>query len=63
MKRGQTSGRREEWYENGNIKRTSQHSHGVCLSYAEWDDRGNVTKEKKTPTKEELELIKKLSSV
>lgn len=63
MKHGKTNGKREEWYPSGLIKRISEYRYGICLSYTEWDENGNIIDEKKEPTEGEMVLIRKFESM
>ncbi|WP_051827150.1 toxin-antitoxin system YwqK family antitoxin [Metabacillus indicus] len=61
MIKGQTRGTRKIWYESGELKYEGEFKFGVCLKYTEWDEEGNVMRQKAAPTKEELGLITRLS--
>lgn len=62
MKRGQ-SAEKAEWYQDGKIKEEGMYNCGICISSKKWDEQGNLTYEKISPTDSEILLIKKLSSV
>lgn len=62
MKRGQVI-ESIEWYHDGKIKEEGIYSFGICISNKKWDEQGNLTYEKVSPTEKEKLLIKKLSSV
>lgn len=61
MIKGQTRGIRKIWYESEELKFEGEFKFGVCLKYIEWDKQGNIIGQKNTPTKDELELITRLS--
>lgn len=61
MVKGQTRGIRKIWYESEEIKFLGEYKFGICLKYIEWDKQGNIIGIKDTPTKDEVELIARLS--
>ena len=67
MKRGTISGIESIWYNNGVLKSETKYEYGVCLTYKEWDEKGNLIDEKSEPTDEDIksrnkrqELYKKI---
>ena len=61
MINGQTRGIRKIWYESEELKYEGDFKFGVCLTNTEWDKQGNIIGQKKTPSKNEFELITRLS--
>lgn len=61
MVEGQTRGIRKIWYESEELKFVGEYKFGICLKYTEWDKQGNIIGIKDTPTKDEVELIARLS--
>lgn len=59
MVRRHTGGMHQIWYESGeeNMKRSLNTA--ICLCCADWDQQGNIKKQKLESTKENLLLIEK----
>ena len=56
MQRGRTFGIEKNWYNNGILKSESRYEYGVCLTLKEWDEKGNLIKEKLEPTEDDIKL-------
>ena len=56
MQRGRTYGVRKIWYNNGVLKSETRYEYGVCLTSKEWDDKGNLIREKSKPTEDDIKL-------
>lgn len=54
MKRGTISGVESIWYNNGVLKSETKYEYGVCLTFKEWDEKGNLIDEKLEPTDEDI---------
>ena len=59
MDTGVILGEKIEWYENGNIKRRQFCKYGIIFTMTEFDEEGNITKEKKQLTEREEKLYEK----
>lgn len=58
MLKGQTRGVMNIWYDTGEKKCEGEYKFGICLSYTEWDKKGNIITQKVSPTSGELEILK-----
>ena len=56
MQRGRTFGIEKNWYNNGILKLEGRYEYGVCLTLKEWDEKGNLIKEKLEPTEDDIKL-------
>lgn len=59
MQRGRTYGLRKIFYEDGKMKSEGRYEYGVCLTLKEWDENGNLVKEKSEPTEDDLNIRNK----
>lgn len=56
MRKGRTYGTRRIFYKNGTKKLEARYEYGVCLTFKEWDEDGNLIKEKSKPTEDDIKL-------
>ena len=56
MQRGRTFGIEKNWYNNGILKSEGRYEYGVCLTLKEWDEKGNLIKEKSEPTEDDIKI-------
>jgi len=59
MDKGTIDGEHIEWYENGNVKLKEYCKYGLVLKLQEFDDKGNVIKEKKELSEREKSIYEK----
>lgn len=59
MDRGTIDGEKIVWYENGKIKSRKNCKYGLVLESSEWDEGGNLIKEKKDLTEGEKNIFDK----
>ena len=59
MFKGVLHGKEVEWFKSGKTKLCANRKYRFLISYKEWDEDGNLLKEKNAPTPEEYQLIKK----
>lgn len=56
MQRGRIYGIEKIWYNNGVLKSEARYEYGVCLTLKEWDEEGNLIKEKTGPTEDDIKI-------
>ena len=56
MQRGRIYGVEKTWYSNGILKSEARYEYGVCLTSKEWDEEGNLIKNKSEPTEDDIKL-------
>ncbi|CEK36550.1 Uncharacterised protein [[Clostridium] sordellii] len=56
MRRGRTYGIRRMFYKDGTKKLEARYEYGVCLTLKEWDEEGNLIKNKSEPTEDDIKL-------
>lgn len=56
MRKGRTYGARRIFHKNGTKKLEARYEYGVCLTFKEWDEDGNLIKEKSKPTENDIKL-------
>jgi len=57
MEYGRITGKEEMWFESGNLKSVAIYDLGICLNLKEWDDKGNLIKEKLAPTEDDIKNL------
>lgn len=57
MEYGTIVGKEETWFESGSLKSVAEYKYGVCLRLKEWNEEGNLIKEKLEPTENDLNII------
>lgn len=56
MQRGRIYGVEKIWYNNGILKSEARYEYGVCLTFKEWDEEGNLINEKSEATEDDIKL-------
>ncbi|ANF46522.1 MULTISPECIES: toxin-antitoxin system YwqK family antitoxin [Priestia] len=61
MIKGQTRGIRKMWHDTGERKYEGEHKFGICLYCTEWDKKGEIIRQKFSPTDSELKRLGRFS--
>lgn len=56
MQRGRTYGIRRIFYKDGTKKLEARYEYGVCLTLKEWNEEGQLIREKLEPTEDDIKL-------
>ncbi|WP_298845018.1 toxin-antitoxin system YwqK family antitoxin [Clostridium sp.] len=59
MEYGRITGKKEVWFENGNLKSVGEYELSFCLKLKEWDCEGKLIKEQLAPTEEDINSLKR----
>lgn len=59
MEKGTIDGKNILWFESGVVKLIAENKYGFRLHYLEWDESGNLIREKQEPTTFEKKMIEK----